>query len=91
MTRARGQDYLTCAAVGFVTGVIALIVWAVGHVLLVFPLLRQSAATGSGGLGAVSFGISEVVVLPVFLVGFALGFSLALWRQRRLTSAPPMK
>lgn len=42
---------------------------------------------GSGGIGFVSFGFGEVLLLPV-IVAFAVGFWWSLGRQRRRRSLP---
>jgi hypothetical protein len=45
-------------------------------------MINVQIGEGSGGIGAVSLGIIEIVFLPAFL-GFALGFWLTVRRERR--------
>jgi uncharacterized BrkB/YihY/UPF0761 family membrane protein len=71
--------YLKCTLVGLLAGILAMVSWVAIRIAFAF---RDLGPTGSGGLGAVSLGISEVIV-PVFLTGFGFGFWLMRRRQRR--------
>jgi hypothetical protein len=64
---------------GLLVAVCGLIVWVVGSMVVG---LQGIAATGHGGIGAVSFGISGTIGLRVMLGCFAVGF---VWMYRRLT------
>ena len=46
-------------------------------------MVNVQIGAGSGGIGAVSFGVIELVLLPA-AVGFAMGFWWMLRRQRRV-------
>jgi hypothetical protein len=61
------------------TGTAAVVAVSIVKVFLAF---REIAATGTGGLGAVSVGISPIV-LPVWLIGFGIGCFVMRRRQRR--------
>ena len=49
-------------------------------------IFKDSVGQGSGGIGAVSAGVIEMVFSPA-LVGFVLGFWLNIRRERRKRSA----
>jgi hypothetical protein len=70
--------YLKCTLVGMLTGIAAVVGLQIVGVFLAF---QGIAATGAGGLGAVSVGVSPIVVL-VWLIGFGLGF-VVMWRRQR--------
>jgi hypothetical protein len=74
--------YLKCVLAGGVSGVIAAVAWIAAQILFILP--GSTVASGSGGLGAVSGGLAEVVMPSV--LGFALGFYLMLRRQRARTA-----
>jgi hypothetical protein len=83
--------YLKCVLVGIVTGLVATVIWAILRVVVV--VLPAIAPSGSGGLTAVSGGVSGSAVIlgvPQILlagsVGFALGFYLMRRRQRARTA-----
>jgi uncharacterized RDD family membrane protein YckC len=44
--------------------------------------ISMTAGSGTGGIGAVSFGLSELLLIP-FVLAFALGFRWTFRRQRR--------
>jgi hypothetical protein len=52
-----------------------------------FSPWHSNLGEGSGGIGFVSFGFGEVLLLPVILA-FAVGFWWSVWRQRRRRSMP---
>ena len=56
-----------------------LLIWISTDAWLRFQMWRQQRQ-GSGGLGAVSVGVSDAVVILIALVGFAAGFW---WEYRR--------
>jgi hypothetical protein len=66
--------YLKCVLVGFMSGTVASALWVA---VRFYPLLRIWLK-GDGGLGATS--ISELSIILVWLIGFALGFWLMLRR-----------
>jgi hypothetical protein len=66
--------YLKCVLVGFISGTVALALWVAARF---YPLWR-TWLKGEGGLGAAS--ISELSIILVWLIGFALGFWLMLRR-----------
>ena len=79
--------YLTAAGVGVLTAIAAAILWiVVGFVLpLVLPVLFSrigAARSGSGGIAAVSVGISSGSVRLAALLGFAGGVGWMLWRRQ---------
>jgi hypothetical protein len=76
--------FLKCALVGFVTGVGAAVIWGI---LRVFMAFRSVAASGSGGLGSVSVGVTDADMLIPSIVGFTLGFYLMRRRQRARTAS----
>ena len=73
--------YVKCALAGIVSGVITAVVWIV---VAVFVSFHSMAASGAGGLGAVSGGAAEMLWPGV--VGFAVGFYGMLRRQRARTA-----
>jgi hypothetical protein len=84
--------YLKSIAVGIAVGIVTVAVTAGAVVIgtlawLRFEMWRQQAG-GSGGIGAVSAGLAEALVmasLVLGLVGFVAGFW---WQFRRGSRAP---
>jgi hypothetical protein len=74
--------YFKSVLAGIVAALVSCVVVAVSVPLILFiPSIFSSASTGSGGIGAVSAGLPELVLLlvvPVF--AFAGGFY---WQFRR--------
>ena len=64
---------LAGAILATVAVLIAMIAWMVGV---------NVGAAGSGGIGFVAIGIIPIVLLPA-IVGFALGFSWTMRRERK--------
>ena len=69
--------WLKSALAGFAAALIALVAIVLATTAIV---VSMSQSAGSGGIGFVSGGLSELLLLPVVLA-FALGFS---WMRRRL-------
>jgi len=82
MLESGRMTYLKCALAGIVTGVMAGVLWVV---LSAFAAFHSVASSGAGGLGAVSFGLAEMLIPGG--VGFLLGFYLMLRRQRARSAA----
>jgi hypothetical protein len=70
--------YLQCTLVGMLTGIAAVVAFSIVGSFLAF---QGIAATGAGGIGAVSVGISPIVLL-VWLIGFGHSF-FVMWRRQR--------
>ena len=76
--------YLKSSLAGLVTALLACVIAMGLTIAIAFATMRyEVAATGSGGLGAVSFGFSEAGLEFAFPVGFAVGFFWMLRRLRR--------
>jgi hypothetical protein len=76
--------YLKCLLVGLVTGTATAVLWAAATLFAPLLLMRFRH---EGGLGAVSIAVPEDLVVQ-FIAGFALGFVMALRRQRRHSASP---
>lgn len=77
-TRAALQD-LSAIVIGWVVGSVAAIGAAVGQLM--------SRATGSGGLGAVSAGLSDALLVGLPIAMLVLGFIGGRWLRRQLVSS----
>jgi hypothetical protein len=64
------------------TGLVAAIVTVVA-IVVATTSWHMSVGQGSGGIGVVSFGLSELLIVPAALA-FALGFRWMFRRQQRL-------
>lgn len=73
--------FLKSVLFGALVAVSGLVAWVIGSVVLGLLSFQGVAATGAGGLGAVSVGIPDWGGLLVSLACFALGST---WMYRRL-------
>jgi hypothetical protein len=71
--------WIKSALVGLLAAIVAVVVSVLATTTW---LISMTAGSGSGGIGAVSVGIIELVFLPAVLA-FALAFRWMLRRQRR--------
>lgn len=70
--------YLKSFLAGIAAALLVIVLFVVA--VLVIPLLLQFATTGSGGIGAVSSGFSELALALIVTLAFAGGFY---WEFRR--------
>ena len=79
MRHGKAVTYLKAALIGLLTAIVAAIAWSVISLSLAFH--SAISQTGSGGLGAVSIGVSES--MPAAVLGFVLGFMASVRRSRK--------
>ena len=73
----RGMIWINSAFVGLAAAVITVVA-----IIVATSVTVVSMNDGSGGIGAVSFGVSELLLFPAVLA-FALGFRWMFRRERR--------
>jgi hypothetical protein len=69
--------WFTSTLAGFVAAIVTIVA-----IVVATTTWHMDAGAGSGGVGVVSFGLSEMLLLPAALA-FALGFLWMFRRQRR--------
>ncbi len=70
--------YVNSALTGILTGIAAVVGWL---------LIKTALSTSIGeGVGAISFGFSDLEIMLVAIAGFAAGFTWRLRRARRIQS-----
>lgn len=80
--------YVKATIVGLVCAILAIVLSvAVPLLFSLGPQLLPISGEGSGGIGAVSIGISEWSVLLPGAIGFVLGVGWTLRRSRRFNNA----
>jgi hypothetical protein len=74
------MDILKCTLAGLAAGFVAAVTWVAAKLTLLVALATANSQ-GSGGLGAMAFGLGSVAI-PTML-GFAAGFLFMRHRLRR--------
>lgn len=75
--------FLKSLAAGLAAVAIAAIVWSLAAVAAGFLRIATLMHTGSGGLGAISIELPELMLIGAFIVGFIWQFRRSRQRSRK--------